>query len=142
MPTPPTPTYEEWASVWKTAQSNETTIIVAHSSGCGFILKWLSLNPAQKIGDLFLVAPWLDLKKEDGEFLQCQLDPKLMQRVKSLHILFSENEDVDGVSQSKDLLLEKYPSAILHTFKSYGHFTLRGLGKAEFPELWEMIERA
>jgi predicted alpha/beta hydrolase family esterase len=60
MPTPYTPLYEEWRLTFEQLHVSDQTIIVAHSAGCGFILKWLGANPDIFINRLILVAPWLD----------------------------------------------------------------------------------
>jgi hypothetical protein len=53
--------------------------------------------------------------------------------------LYSENEDVAGVAETKDLILQTYPKAQLHIFQDKGHFCLGDMGAEQFPELWDII---
>lgn len=140
MPTPYRPVYKEWAEVWESAQLNEGTTIVAHSAGGGFILKWLSEHPNERISKMVLAAPWFDPLREYGNFLKFDLSPALGERIGNLHLLYSEDENVEGVAQTKDLILKTLPQTQLHLFKHHGHFCLEEMKTTEFPELWEIVK--
>ncbi len=138
MPNPTTAKYNEWLNTFKHTQLNEQSIIVGHSAGCGFILKYLSHRPQIKIAQLVLVAPWLDPFKEMGDFLQGELDKNINERVGKIHVLYSEDEPVSGVKETKDKILEIYPKTKLHTYKDKGHFSLKNTGY-QFEDLWNII---
>lgn len=138
MPTPYAPVYEAWAKTFEQLRTDELEIVVAHSAGCGFILKWLTAHPEVSLKGLILVAPWQDPYRNEGDFLKGDLDPDLMTRVGELHLLFSDDEDVKGVPETKDALLKQYPGIIYHPFTDHGHFCAGDMGTTKFPKLWEL----
>lgn len=138
MPTPPAPRYAEWVAVFGHVKLTADSVVVAHSAGCGFILKWLAQNSQQELARLILVAPWLDPRRKHADFLECTLDAKLSERVGRIDVLYSANEDTDGVRETKDLILKTYPATTLHMFEDKGHFCLGDLGAHSFPELWDI----
>lgn len=138
MPTPPAPRYADWEAVFHQVKLDADSVVVAHSAGCGFILKWLTQHPQQKLARLVLVAPWADLRRKHGDFLECRLPPQLMERVGRMDVLYSANEDTDGVSEAKDMILKTYPAALLHMFEDKGHFCFGDIGTHAFPELWDI----
>ncbi len=133
MPTPYKPVYGEWAETFSQAKLKNDSIIVAHSAGGGFILKWLHEHPEIKIAKLLLVAPWLDLGRHDGDFLSFDPDQNAINRFGELHVLYSTDEPVPGIAESKDLILQTYPQARLHTFTDRRHFCFE-----KFEELWNI----
>ncbi len=138
MPTPPTAKYLEWSDTFGQPRLNEESVVVGHSAGCGFILKWLSQHKSVKVSKLILVAPWLDPFQTMPDFLQGELDADLANRVNEIQILFSEDELVEGVSETKDKIISLYPKAKLNLFQDKGHFCLSDVGY-EFKELWDII---
>ncbi|MDD2324887.1 MAG: alpha/beta hydrolase [Alphaproteobacteria bacterium] len=136
MPTPPTPNYQEWCNVFNQVKIQQDTIIVAHSAGCGFILKWMTAHPEVSFSLLVLVAPWLDPLKTRGSFLDFALDSSLTQRVEKIHVLYSPDDPTEGVKESKDEIIQTLPKAKLHLFQNKGHFCLSTLGSPAFEELW------
>ncbi len=132
MPNGIQPIYEEWKNLFERFEINEETILVGHSCGGGFLVRWLSENKI-KVGKVALVAPWLDPENElDNKFFDFQIDKNLVDKVKSIRIFISnDSKDVlDSVSMIKnsiDLEIEQ--------IDSMGHFTLSSMGKEEFPEL-------
>lgn len=140
MPTPYNPHYAAWKNVWQNAQLNSQSIVVGHSAGCGFILKWLSENPSVHLAKLILVAPWLDPNLTKQDFLQFQLTSGIQNQVGEIHVFYAENEDVKGVSESKEEILDKIPKAKLHQFPAHGHFCFSDMGTGVFPELWNVVK--
>lgn len=138
MPIPPHAKYALWEKTFRQAQLSSDSIVVGHSAGCGFMLKWLSQNPDIHLNKLVLVAPWLDPFEKLDSFLQGDLDPNLASRIGKIHVLFSDDEPVEGVKETKDKILQLYPDTQLHTFTDKGHFCLDNTG-AEFQELWRII---
>lgn len=142
MPTPPKPVYDEWVAVFSQMNIDPETTIVGHSAGCGFILKYLSQNPEIHIHRLILVAPWIDPFKKRGDFLHGQIDQQLGQRVNRIDVLYSTDEKVIGVAETKDLIIQTYPKTKLHLFHDKDHFCFSDLGGPEFPELWDICQSA
>ncbi len=138
MPTPHKPSYQTWKSIFSTFPIDGQTQLVGHSCGGGFLLKYLGEHQI-KLDKLVLVAPWLDPGKQLGDFLKCDLKEDLSKRINEIHIMYSEDEPVDSVKETVDIIMDTYPSAKLHRFNTHGHFCLANMGTQEFPELYEIL---
>jgi predicted alpha/beta hydrolase family esterase len=137
MPYAYKPNYTKWKEEFERYPIDENTILVGHSCGGGFLVRWLSENKLN-VGNVVLVAPWLDPKRnKTTDFFNFDIDPELYKRVKSLEIYLS-NDDQD-VIDSVDTLLKTIPEAQLHKFDEMGHFTYGEMGKHDFPELLESV---
>lgn len=139
MPTPYNPKYNEWKETFEQLNMKDISVIVGHSAGCGFILKWLNENKDIVIDKLVLVAPWMDPVKKKGNFLQFEIRNSLKNQVKELHVLYSKDEDVDGVLESKNTIIDEFETAKLHLFDNLGHFCFSDTG-LEFKELWKIAK--
>lgn len=64
------------------------TILVGHSTGAGFIVKYLSTHSELKVGKVVLVAPWLDPDREHTKnfFDDFEIDPNLVLRTKGISV--------------------------------------------------------
>jgi len=139
MPKPWKAKYNKWKKEFERYHTDDTKFLVGHSAGSGFLVRWLSENTV-KPEKLVLVAPWMDpISKNSGNFFNFKIDKTLQERVKEIHIFFSKDEDVIGVKETVDILMEAFPLAFLHTFENYGHFTKGDMNSTEFPELRDVI---
>lgn len=138
MPAPFAPKYAQWSKNFEQLNINDNTVIVAHSAGCGFILKWLTLNNV-KVKHIILVAPWLDINKEFGDFLTLNISSNLSNHADNIDILYSTDESVQGVKESVRVLTDKISKATIHKFYDKGHFCLSDLQSPAFPELWDIF---
>ena len=59
MPNATRPKYEEWKDTFQRFPIDGETILIGHSCGAGFLLRWMSELPA-RVARLILVAPWID----------------------------------------------------------------------------------
>ena len=57
MPSPWKPDYEAFKQEFEKYQISEESILVGHSCGCAFLVRWLG-ESKQRIKKLILVAPW------------------------------------------------------------------------------------
>jgi len=138
MPDAYQPDYEKWRDEFEKYSTNENTILVGHSCGGGFLLRWLSENKII-IKKLVLIAPWLDPEKKNTDtFFDFTIDESLMERT-NIHILVS-SEDSEEIQQSVKTIIKKLPKSNLHNFQNMGHFTYEDMKTAEFPRLLEIIE--
>jgi predicted alpha/beta hydrolase family esterase len=128
------PDYNVWKEIFEWFPVDENTTLIAHSCGCGFLLKWLSQNDV-RFKKLILVAPWLDPKKTRNDFLTCRLKGDLESRIEEIHVFYSLDEPVDGVKETVELVRKSYPSAKYHEFQQHGHFDIEAMGTDAFPEL-------
>jgi predicted alpha/beta hydrolase family esterase len=138
MPEAYNPKYEEWKKVFEQFEVNEETILVGHSCGGGFIIRWLSENKV-KVGKVFLVAPWLDPEKylNTGMF-DFEIDPDFPSRAKKVVVMYS-TDDEDYILDTIKILKEKTNGIDFQEFQDKGHFCIEDLGSEELPELLNLI---
>ncbi len=135
MPESYNPNYEKWLSVFERFEINEDTILVGHSCGAGFIVKFLSENNI-KVGKVVLVAPWINSKGEEEieMFNNLHLDGNLTLKTSGITIFASSNDD-QTVKDSIEKITESIQNIKLVNFENYGHFCLEDMNTREFPEL-------
>ena len=138
MPIPYNPMYESWREVFEGLPINKETILVGHSSGGGFLLRWLSENKA-KVGAVVLVAPWIDPDKTlDTGFFDFEIDSELVVRTNGVTVFVSEDDDRE-VLDSVQTIIERIPNIEVKKFSDQGHFTEKDMGTVEFPELIDVL---
>ena len=139
MPTPWQPNYQAWCQEFERYDISPQTILVGHSCGAGFIVRWLSEHPEISTGRVGLVAPWLDPDQtgDSGDFFDFNMDAQLAERADRITIL-SSNDDFAGIKTSVDMIVNAIASIKTREFIDYGHFT----NNTEFPELLEELLKA
>jgi predicted alpha/beta hydrolase family esterase len=132
------PEYEAWKKMFERFDLNEDTVLIGHSCGGGFIVRYLSENNV-KVGRVVLVAPWLDPDNflNNGMF-EFQIDSKIAEKTNGLKIFYSV-DDMDEVLRSIEKLKSELIGADYIEFKNKGHFCENDLGTKEFPELLEAV---
>jgi len=140
MPDPYEPNYEKWKNVFEQFHLDSETILVGHSCGGGFLVRWLSENKVT-VGKVFLIAPWMDPDHEDrdsvGDFFDFDIDPALSDRTNGVTIFISEDDEAPMLN-TVELLESTLKNVQVKRFTDKGHFCI-GDGVAEFPELLEEI---
>ena len=138
MPEPYEPVYEKWCSVFEQFKIDEKTILVGHSCGAGFLVRWLS-ETQKKVGKVALVAPWLDPEKmlKNGMF-DFEIDGNLASKTESIHLFYSTDDDEQEIVTA-NLLKEKVPGLLVSEFTDKGHFCLSDLKTEEFPGLRDWL---
>lgn len=63
MPDAYEPDYDKWLNVFNQFKIDQNTVLIGHSCGAGFLIRWLSENNIQ-VGKVILVAPWMDAEDE------------------------------------------------------------------------------
>ncbi len=108
MPLPYAPEYAVWKKEFERYDVTPETILVGHSAGGGFLVRWLSEHAETHVGKVFLVAPWLDLQKEsDTGFFDFEIDPKITLRVQQVTIFNDTDDEKDihaSVQKLRDVL--------------------------------------
>ncbi len=140
MPEPYRPDYEKWKQIFEQFTLDEDTILVGHSCGGGFLVRWLSENNV-KVGRVVLVAPWISPTDEQPApgFFNFQVDPNLASKAKELHLFISSDDEQDELGTAK-MLEEKVKGIEFHRFTNKGHFCIGfNLPNEEFPELLEVL---
>ena len=107
------------------------------------MIQWQSEHPDVSVGDVFLIAPAFgDSLAPDAPYDEPLLngffefipDSKLIDRVKSLHLIFSDNDSI-RVDRSVELIQKTYPDIKQYTFSGRGHFL-----SDSFIELLDLID--
>lgn len=131
------PDYSEWIKVFEKNKIDKETILVGHSCGGGFLLRWLGENKC-RIKKLILVAPAITY----GEYVNPSLVSFDLNKDCIKHVdktvIFSSFNESKGLKKALRIICDKLEiSPVL--FKDKGHFTLEDMGTREFPELLEEI---
>jgi predicted alpha/beta hydrolase family esterase len=133
------PHYDEFVREVEKLGITPQTTLVGHSLGGGFWVQYLSEHPEVFVDKVVLVAPWINNEKNyDIDFFDFEIDPTIVERVNEFIVFTSDNDDDENKSSEK-VILETLPNINHREFHGYGHFTLRGMGTTEFPELLEAI---
>lgn len=133
------PHYPTWKKEFERFEITSETILVGHSCGGGFLVRWLSENKNVKVGKVVLVAPWLDPnRKETTDFFELTIDPALSDRTSSI-IIFNSDDDSESIQKSVRIIRESVKDVSYREFHNYGHFCRKDLRTEEFPELLEEI---
>lgn len=136
--------YEPEYTVWKTELErfdiHKDTVLIGHSAGGGFLVRWLSENKNVSVGKLVLVAPSLDPdKKSKTGFCDFEIDSELSARVSHISVFISN--DAEHIKKSVEILQEAIPEIQVVTLEGMGHFIPAHMGRVEFPELLAEILR-
>jgi predicted alpha/beta hydrolase family esterase len=116
------------------------TILVGHSTGARFFVKYLSIHPDVNVDKVVLVAPWLDPDREHTKnfFDDFEIDPDLVSRTNGITIFNSDNDQA-SVQKTVSILRNTVKDIMYREFHNYGHFLSKDMGTLQFPELLEEI---
>jgi uncharacterized protein len=140
MPTPYAPVYEQWRDIFERIPRTKETILIGHSGGAGFLVRWLSEHD-EHVGKVVLVAPWIDPDHIDTEhmtnFFDFTIDPNLVHKTEGITVFISKDDDIPMLRTVEEL--EKHIHDIRIVKKTdAGHFTKED-GFMTFPELLEEL---
>jgi len=139
MPYSYRPDYALWKKEFERFDVTAETIVVGHSMGGGFLVRWLSEYPEVKIEKAILVAPSLDpLRQSETGFCEFTLDPSLTERVNKL-VVFTSDNDSKKAQMSVKMITDALPTTEVKLFSGFGHFIPEHMGKSTFEELVEEI---
>jgi predicted alpha/beta hydrolase family esterase len=141
MPEPWKPDYEKFKSKFPEDEVNENTVLIGHSCGCAFLVRWLG-ESKQKVSKLILVAPWKIAEKGDKfreKFYPFPIDSTIKDRVKQIIMFTSDNEE-QGSKKSLKIFHKSLGGEIIE-LKKKGHYTFGDMGTEEFPELLSAITK-
>ena len=141
MPSPWQPDYEKFKSEFEKYDVDENTILVGHSCGCAFLVRWLG-ETKRKIFKLILVAPWKIPDKDDEfrkKFYVYPIDETIKDRVNQIVMFTADDEEDDGKESLK--IFHAALGGEIIELKGRGHYCLKDMGTEEFPELIEVILR-
>jgi len=136
MPEPYDPDYKKWSEVFEQFKLNQDTILIGHSCGGGFLVRWLGEHKV-KVGRVVLVAPWIDPKHEYPKMFDFEAGD-ISDRADSVHLFISSDDDKEELD-SAEILKAKISNLKVHHFNDKGHFITDHMKTNEFPELLEIV---
>jgi predicted alpha/beta hydrolase family esterase len=133
------PDYQVWKVEFERFDITPETVLVGHSCGAGFLLRWLSEQKNTTVKKCILVAPWLNVENEHETMMfNFEIDSSLINRINL--IVFESTNDNYFIQQSIKKIKTIFPNLKSKSFENKGHFCEVDIGK-EFPELLvEIIE--
>lgn len=139
MPAPYNPEYSAYKEMFERFPLDEETILIGHSCGAGFIVRYLSENNI-KVGKVVLVAPWLDPDNflATGMF-DFTIDENLSSKTDGF-VVFNSMDDMKEVHDSVNEIKNKIKNVKIVEFKNMGHFCYDDMGTNAFPELLKEFE--
>lgn len=135
MPNPWLPKYSEWKESFENHVINKETILVGHSRGVAFLVRWLG-DTKQQIGKLIMIAPNLKTESKNPilqDFYTFDIDTTIKSLVTERIVFTSENDELENMESAK-LLAEVLNCRVVNLPK-HGHFITQEMGTNEFPEL-------
>ena len=141
-PFPFQPRYDDWKTEFERFDITTDTILVGHSCGGGFLVRYLSENKQLTVGRVALVAPWTNpdnyIISDTADFFNFEIDPEFPARTKGVTVFIS-SDDEPSVVKTVDILKKKVNGLELREYTDKGHFTLNDLKTVEFPDLLQVL---
>ncbi|MDB5169815.1 MAG: hypothetical protein JWN82_211 [Candidatus Saccharibacteria bacterium] len=137
-PFPFRPRYNEWKKEFERFDITSDTLLVGHSCGGGFLVRYLSEHKELQVGKVVLVAPWINPDNyevsDTADFFEFDIDPDFPSRTKGVSVFISSDDD-PSVVKTVEILKGKVHDLDIHQYADKGHFCRNDLGTDEFPEL-------
>ncbi len=133
------PEYSIWKREFERFEVNETSLLVGHSCGAGFLVRWLSENPQVRVDKVVLVAPWLDPNRSrTTDFFEFDIDPELAAR-SNIFAVFNSDNDGQSIKSSAYSIRDTVKNCRFREFHNYGHFCVQDLHSHAFVELLDLL---
>lgn len=138
MPEPYAPHYEEWLRVFEQFPLDKETVLVGHSCGAGFLVRYLSEHAAEA-GKVLLVGPYLDPDRDHvPEFFDFAIKHDFAKQTAGTVVFVSADDDAE-ILESVERLKANCEGIEIRAFQDKGHFTYDDMKTEEFPELLQEI---
>lgn len=127
--------YEKWLALFQQFKIDADTMLIGHSCGAGFLVRWLSENDVH-VGKVALVGPFLDPYHNEVKpsFFDFTIDPNLVSKTAGVRIFYS-TDDEPSIPLSAKQIQEAASGVEVKQFTDKGHFTFRSMHTNQFPEL-------
>jgi len=132
------PQWDLWVKEVERFDITPETLLVGHSCGGGFWLRWLSEHTEVKVDKVVLVAPSLGYGWGGDDFFQnFKIDPNLTSRAEIT--IFLSDDDHESIIKAVQEIRQQLPEVKYREFHNYGHFCIDDMKTTEFPELLEEL---
>ena len=142
-PFPYRPRYDVWEKEFERFDITPETILVGHSCGGGFLVRYLSEHKDVRVGRVALVAPWINPdnnpRSDTADFFDFDIDPDFPARTAGVTV-FVSNDDEPSVIKTVNIMRNKVHGLKFKEFTDKGHFVTGSMETAEFPELLETVK--
>ncbi len=142
LPMPFQPRYDVWKKEFERFDIGPETLLVGHSCGGGFLLRWLGEHKDIKVSKVILVAPWINPDNnpasDTADFFDFEIDPDVADRTNGF-VVFSSSNDFKTIQKTVEIIKAEVKSVKIVEFENKGHFLKEDLGTVEFPELLEEL---
>ena len=136
-PMPFRPRYNEWKKEFERCDITPDTILVGHSCGGGFLMRYLSEHKDLSVGKVVLVAPWINPSNnpeaDTADFFDFEIDPDFPSRTAGVTV-FVSTDDYPDVVETVNMLREKVVNLDIREYLDRGHFKT-----TPFPELLDVV---
>jgi len=139
MPDPWEPSYQEFKAEFEKYEVGENTVLVGHSCGCAFLVRWLG-ETKRIVSKLILVAPWKISDKDDEfrkEFYNYPIDESITSRVGEI-VMFTADDEESAGKESLNIFHDALGGYVVE-LEGHGHYTFSDMGTDKFPELLKKI---
>jgi len=139
LPEPYAPDYHKWLEVFEQFKIGKETLLIGHSCGAGFLVRWLTENTI-KVGKVALVAPFIDPNHNEvkSDFFDFEIKKGLSKQTDGLCVFYSKDDD-QSILTSVEQILASDKSIKTRQFENKGHFTFNDMKTEKFPELVEFL---
>ncbi len=141
-PFPFRPRYDEWKKEFERFDLSPETILVGHSCGGGFLVRYLSEHKDLHVGKVALVAPWTNPdnnpRSDTADFFNFTIDPEFPARTAGVAV-FVSSDDKPDVLETVGILRQKVHDLNFKEYTDKGHFVIESMKTNKFPELLEAI---
>lgn len=129
--------YDEWEKIMDYQDINDGTILIGHSAGGGFVLKYMATHPELKIRQAILVAPWIDTENEqpNGFYNGFDLNNNIIKQTSNGIDIMISDDDMPEIMSSFSKIEQNMPNIRIHKFTGRGHFCT-----PELPEILDIIK--
>jgi len=141
-PFPFRPRYEAWKKEFERFDITPETILVGHSCGGGFLIRYLSEHKDLQVGKVVLVAPWTNPddnpRSDTADFFKFTIDPEFPARTKGVTV-FVSSDDEPSVVKTVGILRKSVHGLNIKEYTDKGHFTRDSLKSEKFLPILEVI---
>lgn len=136
-PMPFRPRYDEWLKEFERFDILPDTLLIGHSCGGGFLIRYISEHPEVEFGKVTLVAPWINPLNyevaDTADFFNFDIDPTFPARTKGTTI-FVSSDDEPSVVKTVDIIKDQVSGIDYREYTDRGHFK-----DTQFPELLDTL---